>query len=355
MDNLKKNWSLLLLLLLAASPCLWAQDAAFFLTDEARRVGDQMLLYQRTTGGWPKNIDMVRPLSDEERAQVVADKNRRDDSTTDNNATNKQISYLARLYKATHDERYRDAVRCGVDYLLSGQYDNGGWPQFWPEMRGYQMHITYNDNAMVNTMLLLRQVADAEPPFDDKVVGKSMRRKARRAFDKGVECILNTQIVHDGELTVWCQQHDRETLLPAPARSYELPSFCSSESASLVALLMSLPKPTERVKRAVTAAMRWFDRNKIRGMRVVRETDANGVRDTRLVSDSTGHVLWARFYDLQHCKPFVCDRDGIPRRHLEEIGAERRNGYAWYGDRPAALFEQYKKWAARHGVPVEGF
>ncbi len=371
MNNQKKIRLLLFLLLLVASPRLWAQaegpqslqdklsrpsakavlrtqNAEFYLTDEARRVGDQLVAYQRVTGGWPKNIDMVRPLSDEEMTQVMADKNRRDDSTTDNDATNMQMVYLARLYKATRDERYKDAVQRGVDYLLSGQYANGGWPQFWPEMRGYQIHITYNDNAMVNTMLLLRQVADAEAPFDGKVVDKSTRKKARAAFDKGVECILNTQIVRDGEPTVWCQQHDRETLLPAPARAYELPSYCSSESASLVSLLMSLPKPTERVKKAVHAAMRWFDRYKLTGLRVVRETDANGMRNTRLVSDSTGHAIWARYYDLQRCEPFVCDRDGIPRRHLEEIGAERRNGYGWYVDRPSLLFEQYKTWAAKH-------
>ena len=31
-----------------------------------------------------------------------------------------------------------------------------------------------------------------------------------------------------------CQQNDRETLKPAPARAYELPSYCSAESAGIV-------------------------------------------------------------------------------------------------------------------------
>ena len=42
----------------------------FYRSDEGRRIGDQVLLYQRVTGGWPKNINMSRPLTDEERAQV---------------------------------------------------------------------------------------------------------------------------------------------------------------------------------------------------------------------------------------------------------------------------------------------
>ena len=53
---------------------------------------------------------------------------------------------------------------------------------------------------------------------------------------------------------------------------------------------------------------------------------------------------WARYYDLVDCQPFVCDRDGVPRKHLWEIGPERRNGYAWYNDRPLQLYEKYDKW-----------
>ena len=100
----------------------------FYKTEEARRIGDQVLLYQRVTGGWPKNINMSRPLTDEERVQVLRDKERRDDSTTDNGATNMQMLYLAKLYQATQVERYKEGVLKAVEYLLSGQYENGGWP-----------------------------------------------------------------------------------------------------------------------------------------------------------------------------------------------------------------------------------
>ena len=31
----------------------------FFKTPEALHIGEQILLYQRVTGGWPKNIDMA--------------------------------------------------------------------------------------------------------------------------------------------------------------------------------------------------------------------------------------------------------------------------------------------------------
>ena len=105
-----------------------ATDDAFFQTDEARRIGDQMLLYQRVTGGWPKNIDMARNLTPEERARIDRDKQRDDDSTIDNGATTMQMKFLARLYKQTGEQRYKEGFRRGVEYLLSGQYENGGWP-----------------------------------------------------------------------------------------------------------------------------------------------------------------------------------------------------------------------------------
>ncbi len=321
----------------------------FYKTEEARRIGDQVLLYQRVTGGWPKNINMSRPLTDEERAQVLRDKERRDDSTTDNGATNMQMLYLAKLYQATQVERYKEGVLKAVEYLLSGQYENGGWPQFWPEMHGYQMHITYNDDAMVNTMNLLRAVAQQKDPYQG-LADEALRQRCMKAFDKGVECILKTQMHNkEGRLTVWCQQHYRDNYEPAPARAYELPSYCSMESASITKLLMSLPNPDERVKQAVHAAMAWFDKYKLTGLRIQRTGPwASMDGDTKLVEDADAEPIWGRYYDLKYCEPYVCDRDGLPRRRLEDIGHERRNGYAWFGSRPAELYPTYDKWADRY-------
>ena len=321
----------------------------FYKTEEARRIGDQVLLYQRVTGGWPKNINMSRPLTDEERVQVLRDKERRDDSTTDNGATNMQMLYLAKLYQATQVERYKEGVLKAVEYLLSGQYENGGWPQFWPEMHGYQMHITYNDDAMVNTMNLLRAVAQQKDPYQG-LADEALRQRCMKAFDKGVKCILKTQMHNkEGRLTVWCQQHYRDNYEPAPARAYELPSYCSMESASITKLLMSLPNPDERVKQAVHAAMAWFDKYKLTGLRIQRTGPwASMDGDTKLVEDADAEPIWGRYYDLKYCEPYVCDRDGLPRRRLEDIGHERRNGYAWFGSRPAELYPTYDKWADQY-------
>ena len=120
---------------------LQRKDSIYFQTEEARRVGDQLLLYQRDTGGWPKNVNMVMPLTAEQQDSVKLQKTRLDDSTIDNKATTMQMVFLARLYQQTKDVRYRDAFRKAMEFLLSGQYDNGGWPQFWPKNRQYPFVI----------------------------------------------------------------------------------------------------------------------------------------------------------------------------------------------------------------------
>lgn len=159
-------------------------NMAFFKTAQAKQVGDQILAYQRITGGWPKNIDMVKTMSDEEMEKVLSEKTRQDDSTTDNDATNMQMLYLARLYQATKTPKYKEAFCKGVEYLLSGQYANGGWPQFWPKMRDYQIHITFNDDAMVNTMKLLRDVYQQKAPLTKDLQTRTSERKPERLLTR---------------------------------------------------------------------------------------------------------------------------------------------------------------------------
>ena len=151
------------------------------------------------------------------------------------------------------------------------------------------------------------------------------------------------------KLTIWCQQHDKDTYAPAPARAFELASYGSAESVGIVMFLMKLSNPSDRVKKAIHGAMAWYDRCKLTGLKVVRTSKKDLYNlDANLVEDSTAKPIWARFYDLEYCEPFVCDRDGIPRRSLQDIGVERRTGYRWYNDLPEELYAKYDRWADAH-------
>src|SRR6266849_5727921 len=112
------------------------QKPEWYAGADAARIADNLILYQRESGGWPKNIDMARSLAEPERAQLTREK-QAVDSTIDNRATYTQLNFLARVYSATRTSRFKESFLKGVDYLLGAQYDNGGWPQYYPIRKGY--------------------------------------------------------------------------------------------------------------------------------------------------------------------------------------------------------------------------
>jgi PelA/Pel-15E family pectate lyase len=92
----------------------------------------------------------------------------------------------------------------------------------------------------------------------------------------------------------------------------------------------------------VKAAVAWFESAKITGIRVEK---VDG--DRQVIADPSAPPLWARFYDLETGRPFFCDRDGVKKPQLSEIGRERRNGYAWYGNWGESVATEYAKWPHR--------
>jgi PelA/Pel-15E family pectate lyase len=319
------------------------QSAVWYGSAEAIRIADNLLLYQHENGGWDKNIDMALPLGGKHLEEVKQKRNGL--STIDNDATYTQMRYLAKVYAATRDGRYASAFHRGLGYLFAAQYPNGGWPQFYPLRHGYWDHITYNDDAMIGVMDLLRAVANGDPAY--AFLTPAERDRAGAAVQKGIDCILKTQVVVNGKLTVWCAQHDEVTLAPAKARSYELPSLSGSESVGIVEFLMGIDNPPPEVVRSVEAAVEWFRRSKIEGIRVIPKPAPGTPKgtDMTVVPDPSAPPLWARFYDISTNRPMFCGRDGIVKQTLAEIEYERRNGYRWYVDRPARLLEsEYPEW-----------
>ena len=343
------------LLVLSLSPALLAaprwndvlkQPAEWYATAEARALADNVVLYQHATGGWPKNRDMTLPPAAQPATRET------DAPTIDNGATTTQLRLLARVLSAQPEPALRDAFERGFDYLLTAQYENGGWPQFFPVRKGYYSHITYNDNAMVNVLTLLRDAAAGKEPF--AFVDEARRARAAAAVKKGIACILRTQVKQDGKITAWCAQHDEHTLAPAPARKFEPASLSGGESLGLVKFLMSVPEPTPEIIAAVEGAVAWFERVKLTGVREDHppRPDVPHRHDRVLVPDSDAPPLWARFYELGTNRPIYTGRDAVVRYNLAEIEAERRGGYSWHSDDPQKLLERdYPRWRQKHHLP----
>ncbi|HEY8460197.1 MAG TPA: pectate lyase, partial [Blastocatellia bacterium] len=338
-------------LLVSWKDCL-DQKAEWYAGAEATRIADNVLLYQRESGGWPKNIDMAVVLSERAKAAVAKEKSA-DDSLIDNGATYTQMAYLARVFNATGQSRFKDGFIRGLDYLLKAQYENGGWPQYYPRLTGYYKRITFNDDAMAGVLELLRGIARKDAAYS--FVDEARRARAENAVARGIEVILKTQIVVNGKRAVWCAQHDEVTLAPAPARSYEHASLSGSESVGIVRFLMGVENPDDRIIEAIESAIAWFKESKLSGIKVVEkplsplQTGAGGF-DRVVVEDPDAGPLWARFYEISTGRPIFSGRDGVIKYSLAEIEHERRIGYGWYTSAPAELLEKdYPAWRAKWG------
>jgi len=336
----------------APRPIAWSrcldQPAAWYASDEAVRIADLVRLYQRTTGGWPKNTDMARPLDTAEQRQVEAAKNDAD-STIDNDATTTQLRFLALAYSGASVGRFRAAFDEGLDYVLAAQYPNGGWPQFYPLRSDYSRRITFNDDAMVHVMEVLRDAAAGRAPY--AFVDSARRARAAEAVLRGVKVILASQIRVHGRLTAWCAQHDEVTLEPRQARTYEHPSFSGRESVGIASFLMSIPNPDAAVVAAVDAAVAWLRGVRLEGLRVEGRPDASlpGGVDRVVVKDRAAAPIWARFYEIGTNRPIFSGRDSVIRYDMAEIEHERRVNCSWYGSWPAALLDtEYSAWKRKH-------
>jgi PelA/Pel-15E family pectate lyase len=307
----------------------------WFQSEEGRRIAANVMSWQSDRGDWPKNTNTAGVKFEGDRAKLKG--------TFDNGATIPELRFLARAFSATKEAQYEKAFLKGFDHVLAAQYANGGWPQSFPMGKGYDRHITFNDQCMVNIMAFVRDVS-REETFG--FVDAKRREEAGRSFDKGIDCILKCQIRAEGKLTAWCAQHDDVDFSPRAARTFELASFSGGESAAIVRLLMSLESPSGKVIEAVDAAVKWFEAVKLTGIKEILVDDPNAPKgkDKRVVEDASSPPIWARFYDLKTMKPIFVDRDGAPKAQLSEIGYERRNGYAWLGTWPAGVLKNYPDW-----------
>ena len=148
----------LLILLLSSSdatvPSRYAKRSVeWFQSEEGRRIADNVLTWQTPHGGWPKNRDTASEPFEGKRDDLHG--------TFDNSATIDELRFLARAFRATNEPRYQQAFLKGLSHVLEAQYPNGGWPQFYPLSKGYPRHITFNDNAMVRILELLRDVSES--------------------------------------------------------------------------------------------------------------------------------------------------------------------------------------------------
>jgi PelA/Pel-15E family pectate lyase len=314
-------------------------SGAWLGSDSARRLANAMLSYQTAaSGGWSKHVDFEQGprkpgqsyFSETDAWSYIA--------TLDNNSTTSEMELLAGVYGATNDARYRDGFLRGLEFLLTAQFPTGCWPQVYPLQGGYHDAATFNDDATINALEILRGAANGTYAF----VPAEQRARADAAAKRAIDCIVNAQVVDNGKRAGWGQQHDPISLAPVTARSYELAGISGRESASIMEFLMSLPDPDSRVIAAVHATADWFRRTAIMGYEYRF--------DTGLTVKPGADPIWARLTELGTDRPIFSNRDGVKLYDWNQL-TDRRTGYAWYGTEPGSALKKYEKWVKKHPRP----
>lgn len=336
------------------------RQAGWYGSAEARHIADGVMSFQTPAGGWGKNLDLSgeprRPgerfgSNNLSRFLAPGDYDTPRDAewnyigTIDNDATTTELRFLAKVASAAGAKEgtaYTASFERGITYLLHAQFPNGGWPQVWPLEGGYHDAITYNDAAMTQVVDLLWHTAQGTGEYG--FVPEGLRARAGEAFERGIRCMLATQIRANGVLTVWPQQDDALTLEPVSARNFEPPAASASESAAIVTVLMDdLPQPSDAEKRAIEAAAAWFRKTAIYGEAWTRTPEGR-----ELVAAPGAGPLWARYYQIGTDWPIFADRDKTIHDQVGELSRERRNGYNWYSAEPQGALERFAAWQKEH-------
>jgi PelA/Pel-15E family pectate lyase len=190
--------------------------------------------------------------------------------------------------------------------------------------------VTFNDHTMVRVMLLLRDIADSFGPFSGELIDELNFSALNSSLNLGMDYILNSQIIVDGELTIWCQQHDPETYEPMTGRPYELLGRSAWESSGVTALLLNWPERTNKIENATRGAVQWFHDNVIIDKSYIYETP--GYWENGNITDSEGGMLWYRYYNLSDNQFFMAGRDSVKVYQTEDLTREMKTSYTWGGD-----------------------
>jgi len=315
---------------------------------------DNFISWQMDHGGWDKKVE-------EQEKTAWNGKDRKNKfsgwtgtngemlGTIDNDATYTQMRHIAAVYREVPDKKYQDSVLKGLDFIFKLQYESGGFAQVYPRRGNYSDMATFNDNAMINVLIMLEDMKNKAYPFDSDIIPDDYMVKIEESIDKAIDFILKSQIETNGKLTAWCAQHNPTTYAPVKAREYELPSISGSESVAIVKFLIN-QEQTPEIKTAVESAIQWLKDSEVKDMKYIKN-DPNGV----YFVESKGSSLWYRFYDIETNLPIFSSRDGIKKHNIAEITEERRNGYSWSGNYPQkllAVYDQFGYYAGRIDVTV---
>ena len=236
-----------------------------FYYQAAMEVAEGLIAAQHPAGGWNYLHDFAGEQSTRRWYDTIGKNGWRleefhhyyGNATFDDAGTSEASQFLLRLYLERRSSRLREPVQRAISFVLDSQYENGGWPQRFPfvddapSLHGrpdYTRHITFNDDVAgenIKFLLMVYQTLSDE--------------RALAAIHRAMGIFVATQqpVPQAG----WGLQHDRETLAPVGARSYEPDAFATHTTANNISQLLNFYEWTgeERFIARVPEALAWLE------------------------------------------------------------------------------------------------
>ena len=151
-------------------------DQPAYAPTQIREIADNLLLFQRENGGWPKDYDMLAMLTEAQK-KLIRDTRANPDTSYDNHTTHPQVEYLAKAFVATGVPMYRDACRV-IEFRF-------GDPNLGPDHIARELHIstrTLSRLFAAHNETVMRRVFDVR-------VRHAMKRLAAPAIHRSITAI----------------------------------------------------------------------------------------------------------------------------------------------------------------------
>lgn len=333
-------------------------------------------VYQNDDGGWGKTNTDYDLLEDS-----FASLYNHAYSTVDNGATHGHMKFLARVIRLSRENPslftgYEDelqAIEMGfwkvAKYMLDAQNELGGWPQYYPYGVGYFKNITFNDGAMPDVMESIYALSNDSGLMDNglcedyawarediknqtanvQAIGIS-QTALKDSWDKGLQFVLDAQVIIDGTKTGWAQQYEPDADIPTPTggRGFELASVSPDESLVMVNVLANITNPSAEVRAAIESYVSWINTVGFTGYKTYDVADRTRElgKDRLLVKDGSTNKLFGRFYGLDVTGEYYgldlseklttskfyeifAGRDSVPQLTMNYGMGERRIGYSY--------------------------
>lgn len=328
-------------------------------------VAEYIMSWQLDNGGWTKDKDAIFERmwdGSEKKAKYYQVDKVTPLGTIDNDATVSQLQYLAQVYEISQREDIKNSFTRGIEFLLIMQYDSGGFPQVYPYQdhgsSAYENDATFNDNAMINVLYLFGNIVNGNAPYNENLISEELLIRIEDSYYRGIDYVVNAQIVVDGKKTAWGGQHDPVTYETTKGRAFEPISIISKESVKIIKFLdnVVIEEPVvvtvgaetieiaingdtsieeipvvheltqEAVNSSLRAAKEWVTGSAIEDTKYYLK----GLNGKYFVNES-GKLTWYRFYEIGTNEPLFGDVDGSVTHTITEISESRRHGYGWAG------------------------